>query len=264
MEETGSFRLAWVGILDPESKEVRPVASFGETAYLNGIKIIADNVPEGKGPTGRAVSEDHYVINTDFEADPRLLPWRDKARAHGLRSSSAFPLHAYGKVIGALTIYSDQPDFFSKEEVSLMLSLSVDISFALESMENEKRRTIAEAELRRLNEDLELRVQRRTEELERVNKELEAFIYSVSHDLRAPLRTVSGFARFLEEDYSDRVDEQGREYLTQISSGVAKMTQLINDLLRLSRISRQTVEEDPDRLVTPGPFHYLGPAGRRS
>jgi signal transduction histidine kinase len=238
----------WIGILDPESREVRPVASYGETAYLVDIRIIAADVPEGKGPTGRAVYEDHCVINKDFEESPLLLPWRDKARANGIRSSSAFPLHADGQVVGALTIYSDEPSYFSDEEIALLLALSNDISFALDMMEADKTRAAAKRELKQLNDELELRVQGRTEELDRVNRELESFIYSVSHDLRAPLRTVSGFAGFLEEDYTSRLNEQGRDYLIHIKSGVAKMTQLVNDLLRLSHITRQAIEKTPTDL----------------
>jgi signal transduction histidine kinase len=97
----------------------------------------------------------------------------------------------------------------------------------------------ATEEIRRLNAELEQRVQRRTEQLEAVNKELEAFTYSVSHDLRAPLRGMSGFARVLEEDYGDRLDEDGRRYLEIIKSNAAQMGQLIDDLLALSRLGRQ-------------------------
>ncbi|MEX2142127.1 MAG: ATP-binding protein [Pirellulales bacterium] len=100
-------------------------------------------------------------------------------------------------------------------------------------------RITAAEEIRRLNAELEERVQRRTEQVEAVNKELEAFTYSVSHDLRAPLRGMSGFARVLEEDYGERLDEDGRRYLEIIKSNAAQMGQLIDDLLALSRLGRQ-------------------------
>ena len=85
-------------------------------------------------------------------------------------------------------------------------------------------------------------LQNRTAELEVVNKELESFIYSVSHDLRAPIRTMAGFAKFLIEDYADRLDEQGKDYLSRIQTGSEKMSRLIEDLLKLSRISRQEMD----------------------
>ncbi len=74
--------------------------------------------------------------------------------------------------------------------------------------------------------------------LQKANKELDSFVYTASHDLRAPLRGISSFASFLEEDYKDKLDEEGREYLMEIRDGASRMSQLIEDLLQLSRISR--------------------------
>lgn len=79
---------------------------------------------------------------------------------------------------------------------------------------------------------------RHTEELESVNKELEAFSYSVSHDLRAPLRAIDGFSQILLEDYADRLDEEGRSYLERVRNGARRMGNLIDDLLKLSRVTR--------------------------
>ncbi len=96
----------------------------------------------------------------------------------------------------------------------------------------------AQQEINQLTEDLEQRVEERTHQLEAVNKELEAFSYSVSHDLRAPLRSMDGFSKALLVHYSDKLDEQGKQYLNWIREGSQEMARLIDDLLKLSRVTR--------------------------
>jgi signal transduction histidine kinase len=100
----------------------------------------------------------------------------------------------------------------------------------------------AQRELSELNADLEVRVRRRTAELEVSNKELEAFSYSVSHDLRSPLRAIDGFSLALIEDYSDVLDDQGRDDLRRVRENASRMGNLIDSLLKLSRLSRQEME----------------------
>ncbi len=99
------------------------------------------------------------------------------------------------------------------------------------------------AEVHLLNTTLEERVRVRTAELETTNKELEAFSYSVSHDLRAPLRTIDGFSLALEEDYAGSVDEIGRDYIRRVRTSVQRMGGLIDALLQLSRITRAEVNK---------------------
>lgn len=93
--------------------------------------------------------------------------------------------------------------------------------------------------LREFNENLEEKIKDRTAQLESVNKELEGFSYSVSHDLRAPLRAIIGYAAMLEEDYGDKLDDEARRITGVIKSNTQKMGQLIDDLLAFSRMSRQ-------------------------
>ncbi len=102
----------------------------------------------------------------------------------------------------------------------------------------------AQVELQQLNKDLEERVKNRTAELETLNKELDAFSYSVSHDLRAPLRNIDGFSQALLEDYDEVLDEQGHLYLHRICRAAGRMGELIEDLLKLSRITRHKLRRD--------------------
>ncbi|HEX9047591.1 MAG TPA: PAS domain S-box protein [Verrucomicrobiae bacterium] len=107
----------------------------------------------------------------------------------------------------------------------------------------------AQAEILRLNAELEQRVAKRTAELETANRELEAFSYSVSHDLRAPLRAVSGFASIVLEDYGSLLPAEGQRYLQRVRNGGQQMGVLIDDLLAFSRLSRQQLARQPVDMV---------------
>lgn len=102
----------------------------------------------------------------------------------------------------------------------------------------------AAEEIQRLNADLERKVIERTSELESVNRELEAFSYSVSHDLRAPLRTIDGFSQAILEDCADRLDDQGRGHLYRIRAATQHMGYLIDDLLKLAKVTRAELHHE--------------------
>ncbi len=148
-----------------------------------------------------------------------------------------------GKKRGVLDVYylKEKPEIaegpFLKEERHLIESLVATIGEVAQHKKTEE-------DLRKHREHLEELVKERTSELTAVNKELEAFSYSVSHDLRAPLRSIDGFSQALMEDYPDRLDEQGKGYLQRVRSATQRMGVLIDDLLSLSRVTRSEMRRE--------------------
>ncbi len=119
------------------------------------------------------------------------------------------------------------------------------VRFAFLTIGDVSARNAAERALRELNGELEQRVARRTAELEAKNRELETFTYSVSHDLKAPLRGIDGYSRLLLEDYEDKLDADGRRFLGLVRQASTHMGRLIDDLLAYSRLERRAVQAEP-------------------
>jgi len=142
------------------------------------------------------------------------------------------------QLVEALLIYGEVGE---KEEAAIHPSSS-EVSSLIQSFKRlsiERRQ--AEQKIRQLNAELERRVRQRTAQLTAANQELDAFAYSVSHDLRSPLRGIDGFSLALLEDCGNRLDETGKDYLQRIRNGCARMGRLIDDLLYLSRITRGNI-----------------------
>jgi len=196
-------------------------------------------------PTGRVLTTGHYAISNDAQNDPDLSPWRTEMANNGIQSCASFPLKKFGKVVGVCSFLCTQVHFFDEKEIALLQESADDISFALEVIEKDKLRKKAEAEIKLLNDNLELKIAERTAQLQFANKELESFSYSVAHDLRSPLRGISGYASILHEDYNTVLDDEGKRLLAEVKNSAKKMGQLIDELLTFSKIGRKELRKIP-------------------
>jgi PAS domain S-box-containing protein len=183
------------------------------------VRIFGYSADEVMGsPITRIIPPDHYADEQQIQAKITLGERVEhfetvRLRKDGARidvSVSVTPIKdSHGGVIGAFKVARDI---------------------------SERKR--AAEEIRQLNTHLEEKVVERTAQLQTTNKELESFCYSVSHDLRAPLRSLAGFSQAVMEDYADKLDAKGKNYLSRICASSQRMGQLIDDLLNLSRVSR--------------------------
>lgn len=252
--EFGKFQMAWIGLKNEETLVVEPVAIAGnDDNYFAVIPQISyADVPEGNCPTGIAVREGSYGVCNNIETDTCMSTWKTEALNRGYRSSISLPITLFGKVIGAFSLYAPTADFFDSEEISLITGVANDISFALETIDSDQRREKAEEEIKKLNETLEQRVLQRTAQLEAANKELEAFSYSVSHDLRAPLRHINGFISLFLENKKIALSDEELGYLDVVYKSATEMGDLIDALLSFSRLNRAEIQKtlfDPVQLI---------------
>ena len=148
--ERGRFRLAWVGWVDPTTSRILPVASAGPgVGYLEGIEVSLDARPEGQGPTATCIRQNRSYVCQDFAQDDRTQPWRVRAEAFGLRGSVAVPISFRGQVVGALMIYSEEPEIFLEREVALVGEVAATITFGLEHLAATEEHRKLEAQISR-------------------------------------------------------------------------------------------------------------------
>jgi signal transduction histidine kinase len=209
---------------------------------------------EGKGLTEFKIAAEYAIIAIlalaalTFYANGKQRPTYDAASFFCVAVISALSEFCF-------TAYRDVADVFNLLghvfKIAAYLFLyraafvaSVQEPFRKMYIEVAERKSAEEA-LRLLNQSLEQRVAQRTRQLEQANKELEAFSYSVSHDLRAPLRAIDGFSQALEKSLDAQIGEKDRDYLGRVHRASRRMGQLIDDMLHLSHISRKEVRKAP-------------------
>lgn len=231
-----SFTPDWNGEFVAESKGEAWIALVGEDIQKVWEDTYLQETQGGRYRSNEtsAVSDVYRAGLTDCHVD---LLEQFQAKAYAI-----VPIFLSDRLWGLLAAYqNDAPRVWQPEEVNLLAQIGVQLGIALQQAEliaNLHQEIIerqqAEETVKQLNQNL----QKRNSELAVTNKELESFAYSVSHDLRAPLRSIDGFSQALLEDYLERIDETGKDYLQRIRAATQRMGQLIDDLLALSRVTR--------------------------
>ena len=169
----------------------------------------------------------------------------------GLASAMVVPLVARGRTLGAITFASENParrytdnDLHFAEELARRAALGIDNARLYSDVQNALKEVQAKTdEIQRLNSELEQRVKDRTAQLEMMVKELDAFTYSISDDMRGPLRAIDGFSRVLMEEYPDKLDTEGKRLLDIIRRNARSMSELIDGLLTFSHLGRQPLDQ---------------------
>lgn len=201
---------------------------------------VFEVIRTGKSQLIKTVPEEMLLAAARDEEHMRLI------RELQLCSAIVVPMKARDRVLGAITfVWAESRRFYDENDLELAEELAQRAAVAVDSArlfqqarEDLRERTRVEGEIMRLNHNLERMVRDRTHELEAANQELEAFCYSVSHDLRTPLRSVDGFSKALLDDYGEAIGDEGREHVRRVRAASRRMDELITALLTLSRLTR--------------------------
>jgi PAS domain S-box-containing protein len=211
------------------------------TRAAEGLDVEqAIRIPLGSGFAGRIAAAGQPAAVEDVSQAELVSP---ALRRSGVRSLLGAPLMVEGRVIGVLHVGTLQPRRFTPDETRLLQVVADRVALAVEHARLYE-------QVQRHAADLEQRIAERTTALEEANAELQAFSYTVSHDLLAPLRYLQGFTDALLEDYVDQLDGMGQEYVRRISAAAQRMDSLIRDLLAYSRLGRAELDLRPLDLET--------------
>lgn len=226
--------LRWVCAADRAAVLLFDAQNAMRFAASDGLSDRYRAAVEGHSPWAANEEYAQPILVTEPEREPSLAPLLPHLRQEGIASLAFIPIAHQGRLLGKFMLYFDTPHEMTAEEIRLALTVAEYLALAVS-------RQHALEETRQINADLEGCVQRRTRQLEEANREMESFCYSVSHDLRAPLRALDGFSRILLDEAGQILDEADKSNLRRIIAASERMGGLMDDLLKLSRIGRASM-----------------------
>ena len=250
--DTFGVKLAWLGQAKSDGS-VNLITSYPVNhTYPQQITVRWDETPEGQHASGKAIQKSEPVILNNLTSTSEFGPWLDLAKSSGFCSHASFPLVSHERSFGVLSLFSEQVDYFTSERVNFfqtyahqaaaalenarlyqqVQSYAEDLEFDYAERTNELKQRVVEVEelnkaLALLLEDFQasnIKLAETTKKLKAANAELESFSYSVSHDLKAPLRGIDGYSRLLFDEYYEKLGDEGRMFLESIRKGAQQMS----------------------------------------
>lgn len=221
-------------LMIPMLDETRLTYTYAAASGKNAVDIVGTSFPITIGMCGWVLNNNRPLLygETDKWSFTKESPWE-----LGRPSALMVPLMVGQEIIGGMSGTGKEGGLsFTERDMELMKLISAQVAIAIDNAK-------LFARVQTLVQGLEAKVKERTLELQVANQELEAFAYSVSHDLRAPLRSIDGFSLALLEDYTEKIDAEGQDYLKRLRANASRMGELIDAMLTLSRVSRAELNQ---------------------
>lgn len=234
LSEWMPFSLGSICVIDPITQTANPIALYNAQGDHN---FAHPDIPLSEYGIDDTLLNGNVSIIEPLTERNANTPMRKALLKEGVCALMNVPLNYQKTLIGTINFGSTKCGVFTKDNQDFAVQMADIIAIAI------KQRQLHDLVLKH-TEELENKVKERTLQLETANAELSAFTYSVSHDLRSPLRAIDGFSKVLEEDYTDNLDEQAKYYIERVRSATQRMGHIIDDLLYLSKVSRMTLSRE--------------------
>jgi PAS domain S-box len=232
-------------LLYDEDKVMRFKYSRGlSEEYRQAVEGHSPWKPDAPNPQALTMED---VVEVDM--DDKL---RKALKLERVRSLAFIPLVYEGRLLGKFMVYYESPHHFAAEELRIAHAIAGPVSYAVERRKSALALAEAKSQLEQHTKNLEKAVAERTAKLRESIEELESFSYSLSHDMRAPLRAITSFSEILELRYADQLGQEGKNLLERVISSAARLDRLIRDVLAYSKVTLAPIEReplDPEKLI---------------